>query len=99
MAPNNFKLDFEQIYFNLFESPDGNIFQDERDSDLNYFDELSISSKETTYINQTDIKNFRNETQRLQDIPVLHVSIRGLKTKTSAIFWIILALLSISFVF
>ena len=58
MTPKNSEFDFEQISFNLFESQDGKIFQDDRDPDLDYFDEINISSKETTYINETDIKTF-----------------------------------------
>ena len=57
MAPNNFEFDFAQISFNTFESRDGNIFQDDRDPDLNYFDETNILSKETTYINETDMRH------------------------------------------
>ena len=56
MVPKNSEFDFEQISFNPFESQDGKIFQNDRDLDLNYFDEINISSKETTYINETDIK-------------------------------------------
>ena len=33
-----------------------------------------------TYINQTDIKNFLYEAQRFENVSVLHVNIRGLKT-------------------
>ena len=33
-----------------------------------------------TYINKTDIKNFLYETQRCENVSVLHVNIRGLKT-------------------
>ena len=58
MAPSNFDFDFKQIFFNPFESSDWNIFQDDRDPYLNYFDEINIASKEATYINETDIKNF-----------------------------------------
>ena len=88
MAPNNFEFDFEQIYFNLSKSPNGKIFRDNRDPDLNYFDEINIPSKETTYINETDIKIFLYETQRLKYISVLHVNIRVLKInfENSAIF-------------
>ena len=42
-------------------------------------DEINISSKETTYINETNIKNFLYETQRFENVSVLHVNIRGLK--------------------
>ena len=56
VAPRNFEFDFEQISFNPFESQDGKVFQDDRDPDLNYFNEINISSKETTYINETNIK-------------------------------------------
>ena len=80
MAPNNFEFDFEQISFKLFESPDGKIFPNDRDPDLNYFDETNIPSKETIYLNETDIKNFLYETQRFENVSVLHVNIRGLKT-------------------
>ena len=62
IAPNYFEFDFEQISFNLFESQNGKIFQDDRDPDLNYFDEINNPSKETTYINEADIKNFLYET-------------------------------------
>ena len=58
MAPNNFDFDFKQIFLNPFESSGRKIFQDDRDPYLNYFDEINIPSKETTYINETDIKNF-----------------------------------------
>ena len=80
MVPNNFKFDFEQFFFKPFESPDGKIFQDDRDPDLNYFDEINIRSKETTYLNETDIKDFLYETKRFENVSVLHVNIRGLKT-------------------
>ena len=56
MVPKNSEFDFEQISFNPFESQDGKIFQNDRDLDLNYFHEINISGKETTYINETDIK-------------------------------------------
>ena len=56
MPPNNFDFDFEQISFKPFESSDGKIFQDDRDPGLNYFHEINIPSKETTYLNETDIK-------------------------------------------
>ena len=55
MTPNIFEFDFEQNVFNLWESPDGKIFSDDREPDLNYFDEINIPSKETRYINETDI--------------------------------------------
>ena len=55
MTPNIFEFDFEQNFFNLLESPDGKIFSDDREPDLNYFDEINIPSKETRYINETDI--------------------------------------------
>ena len=51
MAPNNFEFDFEQICFNQFKSPDGKIFQDDKDPVFsNYF----ISKM--TYINEPDVK-------------------------------------------
>ena len=80
IVSKNCEFDFEQISFNAFESQDAKIFQDDRDPDLNYFDEINISSKETTYIHETDIKIFPYETQRLEYLSVLHVNIRGLKT-------------------
>ena len=80
MAPNNFEFNFKEIPFNLFKSPDGKIFQDDRDPDLNYFDEINIPSKEMTYMNETNITNFLYETQRFENVSVLHVNIRRLKT-------------------
>ena len=59
MAPNNFEFDFKQMSFNPIESPDGKTFQDDRDPDLNYFE-----NKYTTYIHETDIENFLYMTQR-----------------------------------
>ena len=79
MAPKNSEFDFEQFFFNPFESQDGKIFQDDRDPNLNYFDEINILSKETTYINDADIKNFLYKVQIFENICVLHVHIRGLK--------------------
>ena len=46
-------------------------FQEDRDPDLNYFDEINIPTKETRYINETDRKNFLYETQRFENISVL----------------------------
>ena len=43
-------------------------------------DEVNIPSKETTNPNETDIKNFPYKTQRFENVSVLHVNIRGLKT-------------------
>ena len=54
MPQSNFEFSFDQIYFNPFKSPDEKIFQDDRDPD--YLDDINILSKETTYINETDIK-------------------------------------------
>ena len=45
IAPNIFEFNFEQISFNPFQSLDGNIFTDDRDPDLRYFDEINIPSK------------------------------------------------------
>ena len=74
MAPNNFEFDFEQISFNPFESPDGKMFQDDRNRDLNYFNGTNIPRRETTYINETDVINFPYETQRFENVSVLHVT-------------------------
>ena len=79
MAPNNSESHFEQISFKPFESPYGKIFQDDRDPDINYFNEVNIPSKKTTYLNEIDIKNFLHETQKLESVSVLPVNIRGLK--------------------
>ena len=56
MGRNNSEFDFEQISFKPFESSDEKNFQDDRDPDINYFNEINIPSKETTYLNETDIK-------------------------------------------
>lgn len=64
MVPNSFEFDFEQISLNPVESRHRKIFQYDRHQDLNYFNEINISSKEPTYINETDIKVVPNETQR-----------------------------------
>lgn len=64
MVPNSFEFDFEQISLNPVESRHRKIFQYDRHQDLNYFNEINISSKESTYINETDIKVVPNETQR-----------------------------------
>ena len=53
--------------------------QDDKDTDLNHFNEINIPSKGATYINENDIKYFLNETQRFENISALHVSIRGPK--------------------
>ena len=79
MAPKNSEFDLEQISFNPFESQDEKIFQDGRDLDLNYFDDINISSKETIYINETDIRNFIYETQRFENFSVYHAKVTGLK--------------------
>ena len=71
MAPNICKLDFEQISFKPFESPDGKIFQNDRDPDINYFDEINIPSKEATYLNETDIKNILYKTQIFENVSPL----------------------------
>ena len=80
MAPYNFQFDFRKISFNPFESSDGKFFQDDRDSDLNYFDEINIPSKETTNINGTDIKKFLYKTQRFENISALNTNNRGPET-------------------
>ena len=73
MAPNNFEFDFEQKFLLIRLNPQiEQTFQDDRDPDLNYFYEVNIPSKETTYINETDIKNFLYETQRFENVSVLH---------------------------
>ena len=38
--------------------PDEKNCQDDKDPDLNYFDDINIPSKETTYIFKSDMKNF-----------------------------------------
>ena len=61
MVLNSFEFYFKQSSFNPFKSPDRKSFQDDRDPDLKYFNEINILNKETTYINETDIKNFLYE--------------------------------------
>ena len=75
-----FNRKLRQERANPLESLDGKIFQVDQDPDLNYFQEINIKSKETTYINETDIKSFLCEKQRFENVSVLHVNIRGLKT-------------------
>ena len=53
---------------------------DNKDADLNYFDEINIPSKEKAHLNETDIKNLLYQTQRFENNSVLHVNIRGLKS-------------------
>ena len=69
-----------KILFNPFEHPNENIFQNHRDPDLNYFDEINLPNKKTTYMNETDITNFLYETQRFENVSALDVNIRRLKT-------------------
>ena len=57
------EFDFKQISFDPFESSDVKIFQDDRDPDLDYFDEINIPGKKRINKNQTDIKIFLHETQ------------------------------------
>ena len=75
-----FNRKLRQERANPLESLDGKIFQVDKDPDLNYFQEINIKSKETTYINETDIKSFLCGKQRFENVSVLHVNIRGLKT-------------------
>ena len=63
-------LNFEQISRNLFELPDGKIFQDDRDPDLNYFGETNVQIRK------------RRTHFRVRIISVLHVNIRGLKNNS-----------------
>ena len=88
MAPNNFKLDFEQIYFNPLESPVGKVFQYNKDPDLNYSDETNIVIKEMAYINDIDIKNVLYEKKDLGTFVFLVLTSKNWKPilKTSAIF-------------
>ena len=54
--------------------------QDDRDPDLNYFNEINIQNKETKYLNKVRIKIFLCESKRFENISILHINIRGLKT-------------------
>ena len=73
------EFDFKQISFDPFESSDVKIFQDDRDPDLDYFDEINIPGKKRINKNQTDIKIFLHETQWFDSVSVLHVNTRELK--------------------
>ena len=75
IAPNNFEFVFERISFNQFEYPDRKFFLDDRDPDFNYFNEINIPSKETTYVNDTNVRGFLYEAQRFENVFVLHVDI------------------------
>ena len=89
MAPNNLEFDFKQISLNPFESPpDGKIFQNGRNPDLNYCDEINIPSKETTHINETDRKNFLYEQRFLRTFLSFMLTSEDWKSilKTFAIF-------------
>ena len=44
------------------------------------FEQISFNPLESVYINETDIKNVLYETQGFENISVLHVNLRGLKT-------------------
>ena len=56
MAPKNSEFSLEQISFISLDVPDGKIFLDDRDPDLNYFNKMNIPSTETIYMNKTGIK-------------------------------------------
>ena len=82
-------LNFEQISLNPFELPDGKIFQDDRDPDLNYFDETNVQ--------------IRKRRISVWESFVLHINIGGLKNNFENVRDLmdnmILVLLSILFVY
>ena len=40
---------------------------------------MKLTFRETAYLNETDVKNFLHETQKLESVSVLPANIRGLK--------------------
>ena len=65
---------FEKLYFNPFPKSDSN-FEDEVDPDIHYFNEITSN---TPYIFQEEVNDFLCETNKYENISLLHLNIRSL---------------------
>ena len=70
LAQNKTDFDFKQNFQHPFGSLGGKTFQNDRDPDLNYFDELTIQNKETTFIMKLILKKRWCENQRFENSSV-----------------------------
>ena len=69
---------FENISVNIYETDSFTKF-DERDTDTNFFDDITKSNFETLYFKPNEIKPNFQSTQYLEKLNVLHVNIRSIK--------------------
>ena len=68
---------FENISVNIHETGSFTKF-DERDPDINLFDDITKSNYETSYLKPNEVKPRLRSTQYLEKLNVLHVNIRSI---------------------
>ena len=69
---------FENISVKIYETGSFTKF-DERDPDINLFDDMTKSNYETSHLKPNEVKPRLRSTQYLEKLDVLHVNIRSIK--------------------
>ena len=79
IAPNSCSFEnFENLHFNPFYNESFSDTEDERDSDENFFNELSTQNFECSHLFPNEIESFLSEKENFRTINAIHVNIRNL---------------------
>ena len=79
MAPNSCSFEnIENLHFNPFYNESFSDTEDERDSDENFFNELSTQNFECSHLFPNEIESFLSEKENFRTINAIHVNIRSL---------------------
>ena len=72
------KESFENFIFNPFQDIHSRQ-DDERDPDMNYYNEFDSSKFDTCYFDADEVKELLSDVNNFENISVIHVNIRSLK--------------------
>ena len=78
-APN--QINFENLHFNLLDNERFSDAEDERDSDENFFSEITSQNLECSYFFTNEIESFLSEKKNSETINAVHANIRSLSKK------------------
>ena len=79
-APN--QINFENLHFNLLDNERFSDAEDERDSDENFFSEITSQNLECSYFFTNEIESFLSEKKNSETINAVHANIRSLSKKS-----------------
>ena len=72
------QINFENLHFNPFYNETFSDAEDERDPDVNLYNEVNTQNLECSYLFPNEIESFLSEKENSEIINAIHVNIRSL---------------------